>query len=130
MRKEDRSTSRSLRIPLEVDSKVMKFQKEIHSSISQAYLVLIQVGLEARDLKIKAEKDPKVVEKIDAMYKEKLEELVKEQYHKEFLSGLTKKQLEYVMMNSHTALNNLELNASKDYDFYYAGQLKEKHEWL
>ena len=127
----ERTTTRSIRIPLSLDDKVSEFQKKSEDdSYTQALLRLVKLGFQSVDFKKEVEENPEKIEEIRIQYDDLTNRLLDEKVMSEEFGKLTPKELDGLGKMVEIEKDHRERQAKKEEELERQKRQKENLELI
>ena len=125
----ERTTTRSIRIPLSLDDKVSEFQKKSEDdSYTQALLRLVRLGLQSAEFKKEVEANPEKIVDIRTKYDDLTNRLLDEKIMNEEFGKLSPKQLDALVKMVEIEKDSREKQAKKEEELERQKRQKENLE--
>ena len=95
--KQSRGITRNFRVPLDLDDKILEIQQELgHSSMTQTWIHLVELGIWSKNNLKKLEADPAMLDKIKTEWEQKRKELTNVDGAAPALAKMSDTQMEFL----------------------------------
>ena len=95
--KQSRGITRNFRVPLDLDDKILELQQELgHSSMTQTWIHLVELGIWSKINLKKLEADPAMLDKIKTEWEQKRKELTNVEGAAPALAKMSDKQMDFL----------------------------------
>ncbi len=113
--KQSRGITRNFRVPLDLDDKILELQQELgHSSMTQTWIHLVELGIWSKNNLKKLEADPAMLDKIKTEWEQKRKELTNVEGAAPALAKMSDTEMEFLKGMHAIEMERRELERDRE----------------